>query len=219
MSYSKFLSLIPHFSHTFSGSLFKLLSISLARLITSWTAFCSQFSSIFHSSSVFLSLIVPCYIDSFFMHFPYHSLLSLFLIDIFTCSLFSVSLSLCIFCKRRFHVCAWGMFVPFCEIISCVRGCVVACNFVSGCESDLQGGYTALMRAATQGHADCTRLLIDAGADKDATSNVRRRSLIWLSAFSFYSPFLFHFSSTLPLISLFSWLREILSISKYNMIC
>jgi hypothetical protein len=29
------------------------------------------------------------------------------------------------------------------------------------------------MRAADNGHADCVRLLIDAGADKDAKDNVR----------------------------------------------
>ncbi len=42
-----------------------------------------------------------------------------------------------------------------------------------GCESHSQGGYTALMYAAYSGHVDCVRLLIDAGADKDATTNVR----------------------------------------------
>jgi hypothetical protein len=33
------------------------------------------------------------------------------------------------------------------------------------------------MCAAANGRADCVRLLIDAGADKDAKDNVRRRSL------------------------------------------
>ena len=41
-----------------------------------------------------------------------------------------------------------------------------------------QKGHTALMRAAEQGHAECARLLIDAGADKNAKANVRRWSLI-----------------------------------------
>jgi hypothetical protein len=45
-------------------------------------------------------------------------------------------------------------------------------------ESVSQYGYTALMYAAVRGHADCLRLLIDAGADKDTKSNVRRRSLL-----------------------------------------
>ena len=43
--------------------------------------------------------------------------------------------------------------------------------------SDLQDGNTALMWAAEEGHADCARLLIDSGADKNVKSNVRRRSL------------------------------------------
>jgi hypothetical protein len=42
--------------------------------------------------------------------------------------------------------------------------------------SGSQCGYTALMEAAQWGHAECVRLLIDAGADKDAKDNVRRRS-------------------------------------------
>ena len=37
-----------------------------------------------------------------------------------------------------------------------------------------QGGNTALLWAAGNGQLDCMRLLLDAGADKDAKSNVRR---------------------------------------------
>ena len=36
-----------------------------------------------------------------------------------------------------------------------------------------QGGHTALMEAARHGHADCARLLLDAGADKEAKDCVR----------------------------------------------
>lgn len=36
-----------------------------------------------------------------------------------------------------------------------------------------QDGYTALMRTASRGHAVCVRVLLEAGAAKDATSNVR----------------------------------------------
>jgi hypothetical protein len=39
------------------------------------------------------------------------------------------------------------------------------------------------MRAAACGNADCLRLLIDAGADKDAKNNVRRQSLLCFSFF------------------------------------
>ncbi len=46
-----------------------------------------------------------------------------------------------------------------------------------GGESDSQSGCTALAYAAKTGHADCVRLLIDAGADKDIKNDVRRRSL------------------------------------------
>jgi hypothetical protein len=35
-----------------------------------------------------------------------------------------------------------------------------------------QIGGTALIRAATCGHAECTRLLLEAGADKDAQDKV-----------------------------------------------
>ncbi len=37
-----------------------------------------------------------------------------------------------------------------------------------------QSEYTALMFAAARGHADCARLLLDAGADKNAKNEVRR---------------------------------------------
>ncbi len=35
-----------------------------------------------------------------------------------------------------------------------------------------QDGYTALICAAENGHADCSRLLLDAGADQNAKSEV-----------------------------------------------
>ncbi len=36
-----------------------------------------------------------------------------------------------------------------------------------------QDGRTALILAARWGHADCARLLLDAGADKEVKSDVR----------------------------------------------
>ena len=36
-----------------------------------------------------------------------------------------------------------------------------------------QIGATALMNAVQKGHVDCARLLLDAGADKEATDQVR----------------------------------------------
>jgi hypothetical protein len=36
-----------------------------------------------------------------------------------------------------------------------------------------QSGRTALIQAAQNGHTDCVRLLVQAGADKDAKDNVR----------------------------------------------
>jgi hypothetical protein len=41
----------------------------------------------------------------------------------------------------------------------------------------IQDGWTALIFAAANGHAPCTRLLLDAGADKNAKTNVRICSL------------------------------------------
>jgi ankyrin repeat protein len=43
---------------------------------------------------------------------------------------------------------------------------------VSADESNAQLGRTALVIAAARGHADCVRMLIDAGADKDAKDRV-----------------------------------------------
>ena len=43
-----------------------------------------------------------------------------------------------------------------------------------------QDGRTALIYAAANGHADCARLLLDAGADKEAKCNVRvLRVYLW----------------------------------------
>ena len=45
-----------------------------------------------------------------------------------------------------------------------------AAHFVTHAQKD---GKTALMCAAMKGHADCVRLLLDAGAYKEATDGVR----------------------------------------------
>ena len=42
-----------------------------------------------------------------------------------------------------------------------------------GIHARAQIGMTALMCAASGGHADCMRLLLDAGADKELKDNVR----------------------------------------------
>ena len=40
---------------------------------------------------------------------------------------------------------------------------------------DFEGGGTALICTSQNGHVDCARLLLDAGADKEATDKVRAR--------------------------------------------
>ncbi len=73
----------------------------------------------------------------------------------------------------RDHTILWMKFMR----LSAIR---VLCAHVQ-----VQG--TALIRAATQGHADCVRLLLDVGADKDAQDKVRCRSLLpLLSVLKFY---------------------------------
>ncbi len=59
-------------------------------------------------------------------------------------------------------------------------------------ESDSQFGSTALIYAAACGHADCVRLLIDAGADKEATADVRTRSrpMFHIDKFMFLTVFI-----------------------------
>jgi hypothetical protein len=67
-----------------------------------------------------------------------------------------------------------------------------------------QSGWTALMWAAGNGRADIARLLIDAGADKEARDNVRRRLLRCFRALPLFLIlyFIFHlplfFSLNLP---------------------
>jgi len=54
----------------------------------------------------------------------------------------------------------------------------------------LQDGAAALMMAADNGHSDCVRMLIDAGADKEAKSKVRiDRFVAARASVRFISPF------------------------------
>ncbi len=58
-------------------------------------------------------------------------------------------------------------------VFKCAHRVIVGTDL--GCceEINLQCGWTALICATNSGHADSVRLLIDAGADKDAKTNVR----------------------------------------------
>ena len=60
-----------------------------------------------------------------------------------------------------------------CVVCLCMQVAIAAKQYVRGWGCKSPSGRTALMRAAVGGHADCARLLIDAGADKDAKSRVR----------------------------------------------
>ena len=52
--------------------------------------------------------------------------------------------------------------------------CVFDCErLVLATHSNMQRGNTALIISARDGRADCVRLLLDGGADKDAKNNVR----------------------------------------------
>jgi hypothetical protein len=62
----------------------------------------------------------------------------------------------------------------FLSVTSC-RNWGVVCGTFGACAQD---GRTALMRAANSGHKDCVRLLLDAGANKNAKDRVRGGS-VW----------------------------------------
>jgi hypothetical protein len=49
----------------------------------------------------------------------------------------------------------------------------VIVDFVTFCRSNKQEGYTALIFSAKKGHTDCVNVLLENGADKEATDIVR----------------------------------------------
>ena len=62
------------------------------------------------------------------------------------------------------------IFSSIASIINCGRDSVYGITLVFA-NIRAQFGQTALMFAAREGHADCVRLLLDAGADKNAKCN------------------------------------------------
>jgi ankyrin repeat protein len=46
-------------------------------------------------------------------------------------------------------------------------------------------GETALMFAVQHGHLDCARVLLEFGADKDATNDVREKSVLYFVCIRF----------------------------------
>ena len=90
---------------------------------------------------------------------------------IFLASSLCVSIVFLCFCPRGFFYFGIYFSVYLCllDYQSCYRRMLrnsVICQL-------FQWGCTALIRAAMHGSADCARLLIDAGADKNAKDNVR----------------------------------------------
>ena len=85
-------------------------------------------------------------------------------------------------------------------------------------ESELQGRDTALMSAAVEGHADCVRLLIDAGADKEAKDNVRvGRCLLIVAPYCLFLLFPATFSSQLFLFLICSlFVQYILTLEGFT---
>jgi hypothetical protein len=71
-----------------------------------------------------------------------------------------------IVCMMRTHAYLEAILIVI--AMSCVRFLCVC-----GGKHDSQIGMTVLMCAADHGHADCARLLIDIGADKEAKTTVR----------------------------------------------
>ncbi len=59
------------------------------------------------------------------------------------------------------------MLCACCDTTTIWRACVT--------HTRAQSGYTALIRAAENGHVDCARLMLDAGVDKNAKDKVRDR--------------------------------------------
>ncbi len=57
-----------------------------------------------------------------------------------------------------------------------IRVCIVICGGAFD-QPHAQNGSTALMMAVSDGRVDCAKLLLDAGADKNATDKVRDRTI------------------------------------------
>ncbi len=58
-------------------------------------------------------------------------------------------------------------------VLACDARCSETRNIGGTFYTCAQDGRTALIEADKMGHADCVRLLLDAGADKNAANNVR----------------------------------------------
>ncbi len=84
---------------------------------------------------------------------------------------------------------------------------MVAEQYVRGRVCDSPRGWTALMCAAIGGRTDCMRLLIDAGADKDAKSVVRVYCYLLQFSFSFvlFIHSTFHVSVCFSFVSFLSF--------------
>ena len=72
------------------------------------------------------------------------------------------------------------------------RGALVRVGVACGIGIHAQYDKTALAGAADRGHADCVRLLLDAGADENVTNHVRVRVA---ASLALYWRFLFDASS------------------------
>jgi hypothetical protein len=82
--------------------------------------------------------------------------------------------------SHLFVHCSRNLSLLFHCLVFPIKTPILCAISVSCGKSESQRGWTALMRAAENGRFECVRLLLEAGADKDARTNVRRWSLLFL---------------------------------------
>ena len=128
-------------------------------------AICIYLLFTFHFRAFYAMLVaclVRCGSRRFFRVTDFLPRLELFSVDILFLKMPHISFFLPIFLSFEIHVATRARV--------CVRAVLISAAAAA------QNGKTALILAATYGHADCARLLLDAGADKDAKCNVRARA-------------------------------------------
>ena len=179
------------------------------------------FSTVFDLLSLFLSLSLHLPFFLFEPLFFWYVSFSVSSLPFFLCLSLSLCLSLHVFFRYLCLSLSLDLLFSISPVVSTFRArftnfsphshyilrylfyCAGECNF--RLIADSQGGRTALMYAASHGNADCVRLLIDAGADKEVKGNVRAGSLLcWEPLLlCFRGCFVFGFISPVPNRSIF----------------
>ncbi len=100
----------------------------------------------------------------------------IFVCEIISCVIISLTFVLIVKCWHCF-----SLYLLLAGRLYCLADCFIIISSFRSTLTHAQDGLTALMWACRNGHADCAQMLLDSGADKNVTCQVRVAARVYFA--------------------------------------